>query len=84
MIFGFLGEPDAFFMFILYSLVGGYLEYAAWKVGINAARYVDPTWNDHRGLLYPPFFYATGLAEDPPYPKKDYNHELVEIDIEEE
>ena len=50
-----------------YTLLAGSLEYSAWKVGVNAARRVDPTWNEHRGLLYPPFFYSFGWAEDPPY-----------------
>ena len=53
--------------FFGYTLLAGWLEYSAWKVGINAARRVDPTWNEHRGLLYPPLFYKFGWVEDPPY-----------------
>ena len=61
------GSEADILIFIGYTILAGGLEYSAWKVGVNAARRVDPTWNEHRGLLYPPFFYSFGWVEDPPY-----------------
>ena len=34
---------------------------------MDAVRRIDPSWNEHRGRLYPPFFYSFGLIEDEPY-----------------
>ena len=54
-------------MFFVYSISAWLLESKAWNFGVNAARRMDPTWNEHRGMLYPPVFYSRGWTEDEPY-----------------
>ena len=58
-------------IFLAYTLPAGLLEYLAWRNGVNAARRIDPTWTEHRGLLYPPSFYRRGWVEDEPYPEPE-------------
>ena len=56
-------------IFLAYSVPAALLEYLAWNNGVNAARRIDPSWNEHRGKLYPPSFYSRGWVEDEPYPE---------------
>ena len=41
-----------------YAILAYFLEMSAWNYGVNAVRHIDPTWNVHRGKLYPPIFYS--------------------------
>ena len=56
-------------IFLTYTAIAGVLEYLAWNNGVNAARRIDPSWNEHRGKLYPSSFYRRGWVEDEPYPE---------------
>ena len=61
---GILGTIEARYIFVGYTPLAAWLEYLAWKVGVDAVRRVDPSWNEHHGLLYPTFFYSFGWVED--------------------
>ena len=54
-------------IFFTYTGIAAVLEYFAWTNGVNAARRIDPSWNEHRGKLYPSSFYRRGWVEDEPY-----------------
>ena len=56
-------------IFLAYTVPAALLEYLTWTNGVNAARRIDPSWNEHRGKLYPPSFYSRGWVEDEPYPE---------------
>ena len=65
-------EPIQIYTSIFYALFAAGLEYHAWTVGVDAARRIDPSWNEHRGLLYPPAFYDWGwVAEYEPYEEEE-------------
>ena len=66
----FLRWPNLYslIMAITYGILGGSLEYLSWVNGVNAARRIDPSWNEHRGMLYPQLFYNRGWVKDDPYP----------------
>ena len=49
---------------LLYSGMAYALEYWGWKHGVNAARRIDPSWNERRGFLYPHRLYDMGWVED--------------------
>ena len=63
-------EPIQIWTFILYSVLAAGLQYSSWGLGVDAARRIDPSWNEHRGRLYPPFFYTFGWVQDEPYEKE--------------
>ena len=44
--------------------MAGWLEYRSWKYSVNAARRINPNWNEHQGFLYPARFYRRGWVED--------------------
>ena len=56
-------------IFLAYTIPAAILDYFTWSNGVNAARRIDPTWNEHRGMLYPASFYRRGWVEDEPYPE---------------
>jgi len=56
-------------LLMFYIAMAWSLEYAQWYLGVDAARRIDPTWNKHRGMLYPAIFYNRGWREDEPYPE---------------
>ena len=58
------GAGLEFNLLVVYLLMAVPLEFASWYLGVNAARRLDPTWNERRGMLYPPILYWLGLVED--------------------
>ena len=65
-------EPLQIYTSLIYGIISAVLEYHAWTVGVNAARRMDPSWNKHRGLLYPPAFYDWGwVAEYESYEEEE-------------
>ena len=49
---------------LIYTSMAGALEYWGWKHGVNAARRIDPSWNERRGFLYPSRLYDQGWVQD--------------------
>ena len=66
-------------IFLAYTVPAALLEYLAWNNGVNAARRIDPTWNEHRGKLYPPMFYSRGWVQDEPYPEPDQQSAIQDV-----
>ena len=46
-------EGVEFIFWLIYTVMASGLEYQAWKYGVDAARRIDPSWNEHQGFLYP-------------------------------
>ena len=67
------------FMLFAYMIPAYTLEYFQWTNGVNAARRIDPTWNEHRGMLYPEKFYNRGWVEDQPYPAQDETSQIKDV-----
>ena len=47
------------FMALMYTYFGGMLEYMAWIRGVNAIKFINPSWDklEEGEMLYPSLYY---------------------------
>ena len=46
--------PEIALMALLYTMYALWLDYGLWKNGVDAIRYIDPSWSEQTdGILYP-------------------------------
>ena len=55
--------PHIGLMLVMYAGTAYLLDYGYWKNGVDAIRYIDPSWDEQtEGILYPSILKERGLV----------------------